>query len=368
VQAGGGIVADSDPAAEDAECLNKARAVLSAVATAATALAFGFLARDYASGLALYTLVALSQGGVYTPGIMLLAEWYDPRRRGSAVGWFIASTSVAYAFSLLASGLMLAWGGYRLAFVGTGLLPVVGAAILWAALRHTPNTVPERAAGRGLAAAVWKHANTRRLVAGYTCHSWELLGMWAWTPAFLAASLVVSGRGSGRAVEAAAYLTAAMHVAGALASSTTGRLSDVLGRRAVLIALAAVAAALSLAFGWLLTWSVPILVALALIYGAAAIGDSPVLSAALTEAVAPGQLGSVLAVRSLLGFGAGAISPLAFGLVLDLGGGEKAAAAWGPAFMVLGIGGLGATWYAWRFRPAAVARASPELVGGKDQA
>lgn len=36
VQAGGGIVADSDPVAEDEETLNKARAVLSAVATAAT--------------------------------------------------------------------------------------------------------------------------------------------------------------------------------------------------------------------------------------------------------------------------------------------------------------------------------------------
>jgi anthranilate synthase component 1 len=36
VQAGGGIVADSDPQAEDTETLNKARAVLSAVATAAT--------------------------------------------------------------------------------------------------------------------------------------------------------------------------------------------------------------------------------------------------------------------------------------------------------------------------------------------
>ena len=36
VQAGGGIVADSDPVAEDTESLNKARAVLSAVATAAT--------------------------------------------------------------------------------------------------------------------------------------------------------------------------------------------------------------------------------------------------------------------------------------------------------------------------------------------
>ncbi|WP_300009671.1 anthranilate synthase component I [Pseudonocardia sp.] len=36
VQAGGGIVADSDPVAEDTECVNKAMAVLSAVATAAT--------------------------------------------------------------------------------------------------------------------------------------------------------------------------------------------------------------------------------------------------------------------------------------------------------------------------------------------
>jgi anthranilate synthase component 1 len=36
VQAGGGIVADSDPVAEDEETLNKARAVLSAIATAGT--------------------------------------------------------------------------------------------------------------------------------------------------------------------------------------------------------------------------------------------------------------------------------------------------------------------------------------------
>jgi anthranilate synthase component 1 len=36
VQAGGGIVADSNPIAEDAECLNKARAVLAAIAAAGT--------------------------------------------------------------------------------------------------------------------------------------------------------------------------------------------------------------------------------------------------------------------------------------------------------------------------------------------
>jgi anthranilate synthase component 1 len=36
VQAGAGIVADSNPQAEDTECLNKARAVLAAIATAET--------------------------------------------------------------------------------------------------------------------------------------------------------------------------------------------------------------------------------------------------------------------------------------------------------------------------------------------
>jgi len=49
--------------------------------------------------------------------------------------------------------------------------------------------------------------------------------------------------------------------------------------------------------------------------------------------------------------GAGAVSPVAFGLVLDyLRFGDHAASAWGLAFMVFAIGGFGATWYAWRFR------------------
>jgi MFS family permease len=113
--------------------------------------------------------------------------------------------------------------------------------------------------------------------------------------------------------------------------------------------MAALGAALSLTFGWLVNWPTPVLVALVLVYGFAAIGDSPVLSTALTESVSPRHLGSALAIRSLSGFTAGAISPTAFGVALDFSNGS--AAGWGPAFMVLAIGGLGATWYAWRLAP-----------------
>jgi MFS family permease len=322
-----------------------------------TALVFGFFARDYLTTLLLYSLLGVAQGGIYTPGIVLMAERFPVACRGGAVGWFIASTSLGYACSLAVSGLLIALGGPVLAFIGTGILPSVGALILWIALRRTPNVIHDRSTGVRLTAVLRNERNVRSLMAGYTCHCWELLGMWAWTPAFLAASLVLSGAASTQSVELAAYCVAAMHIVGAVASSTMGHLSDLLGRRAVLTGLGAAGALLSLIFGWLVAAPVPILVGLMLIYGFVAIGDSPVLSAAITEVVAPNRLGSVLAVRSLLGFGAGAVSPVAFGAVFDyLRIGDHVASAWGPAFMVFAIGGFGAAWYAWRLRPSVAAK------------
>jgi MFS family permease len=64
--------------------------------------------------------------------------------------------------------------------------------------------------------------------------------------------------------------------------------------------------------------------------------------------VPPAYLGATLAVRSLLGFGAGAISPLVFGLVLDLcTGAGLQESAWGWAFVSFGIAGIGAALCAW---------------------
>lgn len=51
--------------------------------------------------------------------------------------------------------------------------------------------------------------------------------------------------------------------------------------------------------------------------------------------------GSALALRSLLGYGAGAAAPLLFGAMLDWYG-IRAAGAWGWAFVSLGIAGAGA--------------------------
>ena len=72
--------------------------LLSSFFSVITSLLFAFLARDYYSGLILYTLVGISMGGSYTPGLMMLADRYAPSDRGRAVGFFVASTSLSLRF------------------------------------------------------------------------------------------------------------------------------------------------------------------------------------------------------------------------------------------------------------------------------
>ncbi|HKX39149.1 MAG TPA: hypothetical protein VJN20_10870, partial [Burkholderiales bacterium] len=135
----------------------------------------------------------------------------------------------------------------------------------------------------------------------------------------------------------------------------------------VLVALAAAGALVSFTLGWLVHAPSVVLVPLAIVYAFVTLGDSPVLTTATSEAVRPAYLGGVLAWRGLAGFGAGAIAPLAFGLVLD-GLVEKGPIiSWGLGFATLGLGGAAALACALllrQHRPHAVAH-RPHHVAGK---
>ena len=314
---------------------------VSAIAAAATSLTFGLFARGWGTAMVLYGLVGLAQGGVYTPLIMVLSDEIEPARRGNAMGWLIASTSVGYATSLAVAGIGIALGGWQAAFVLTGLLPALGAAMLIVALLPLANRVHPRLPEIRPADELVRNRESRLLIGGYTAHSWELLGMWAWIPAFLAAALALKGMATAAATVSGAYLSGIMHLFGATAAFTMGRLSDRTGRRPVLVALAAAGAIVSFVIGWLIHAPGVVLIPLALAYAFFCLGDSPVLTTAISETVRPGYLGAVLAWRGLLGFGAGAIAPLGVGLVLDLAGaaGAGPVVSWGLGFATLGLGG-----------------------------
>jgi MFS family permease len=319
----------------------KRMVAVSAIAAAAASAAFGFLARDWWSAVLVYGLVGLVQGGIYTPLVMLLSDEVEKASRGKAMGWLIASTSVGYCTSLGAAALGIGIGGWQAAFVLSGLLPAVGAVVLLGAIAPFANRIHPRPAQVRLRDEIVHNRESRLLIAGYTAHSWELLGMWAWIPTFLAAGFALQGAAVGGATVSGAWLSALLHAVGAVAAFTMGRLSDRAGRRPVLVVLAGAGAIVSFIIGWLVYAPSIILVPLALAYAFVTLGDSPVLTTAISEAVRPGYLGAVLAWRGFAGFGAGALAPLGFGLVLDAAAaaGASPAVSWGLGFAMLGLGG-----------------------------
>jgi MFS family permease len=320
----------------------KRMVMASAVAAALTGAAFAFLARDWWSAVVFYGLVGFAQGGVYTPLIMVLTDEVEPAQLGKAMGWLIASTSIGYCASLAAAALGIGVGGWQAAFLLSGLLPAVGAILLLAALAPFANRVHPRPAQGGLRDELVRNRESRLLIGGYVAHSWELLGMWAWIPAFLAAGFALQGAAVSGATVSGAWLTVLLHAVGAIAACTMGRLSDRAGRRPVLVVLAGLGALASFAIGWLVHAPSALLIPLALVYAFVTLGDSPVLTTAISETVRPGYRGAVLAWRGLAGFGAGAIAPLAFGFVLDQTSLNGPVLSWGLAFACLGLGGLGA--------------------------
>jgi MFS family permease len=311
----------------------------SSVAGAPAALAFALFASGPWSAAILYGLTALMIGGNYTPGLILLAERFPPATRGRATGAFLAATSIGYAASLALTGAVLSGWGWRAALIASSLGPVAAAALAVVTVWNTPTRIHPRAAGQGFGSEVLKNPGALLLMAAYTCHSWELLGMWAWTPSFLAASLMMQGSDLGRATGGGARISALFHLTGFMASLSAGWLSDRFGRTAVIIAMLAVSTTCSLLFGWLVAAPFWILLLVGLVYGFSSVGDSPVLSVGLTEVVAPSVLGSALALRSLLGFGAGALAQSAFGLVLDATNAGRPYTEWGWAYGLLGLGG-----------------------------
>lgn len=313
---------------------------------AAAALGFALAARSYDQALWLYGLVGLAQGGCYTPAIMLVAQQLPPERRGSGIGWVLAGMSAGYVGSISLTQGSIALFDYQTAFWLCALGSVAGALFgTMAASRLGEAPAPPPAAVRPV--ALFKDRRSLLLTLGYIGHCWELFGMWAWAPAFLIASL--ADRFALGAVALGIAIALALHLTAFFASFTMGRASDRYGRRAVLLAVAALGALCSFGFGWSGALAPALLLAFAALYGFAALGDSSVLSTAMSEAVPADYLGRALAVRSILGIGVGAAAPLAFGAVLDL---SAPGQGWGWGFVLLGIGGAVATLCAALLPPA----------------
>jgi MFS family permease len=346
--------------------------LVTSVAAAASGLLFAFIADGFISSLILYGLTGLLSGGSYTPGLAIVAQQVARGKvatgQGKAMGFYLAAASLGYAVGLFIASVTIPLAGWRGAFIVTALGPVIGAALGGWTLRGVPNVLHARPAGmdvrRGLGEVI---ANKPAMLSiwGYTFHAWELLGLWAWLPAFLAAAAVAAGSDGTQATSLAATLAALTYLAAVVGSVAGGAAADRWGRTGVTLVLGIASLACSFSFGWMIGLPLWLMLLVATLYNVTGVADSSIHSTTLTELVDPRSLGAAYSLRSVLGFGAGAIAPWIFGMTLDWGravwpGAEVT--AWGLAWATLGLGGLLGPLAVWRLRQLPAAQT---LAGGR---
>jgi len=317
----------------------------SSIAASVSAMIFALFADNFLSAALLYGLTGLFSGGSYTPGLTLISERFVSGRRGRAMGFYLAAASFGYALALLFTGAVTPWFGWRGAFIVNACGPVVGTLIALYALRATPNLIhpaPAEQAKVNPVPVVLRNKPAMLVTWGYASHSWELLGLKAWMPAFFAAAAQMSGSTMTQAASLGAGLTAITYFTSMAGGIAGGAISDRRGRTWTMLVMALGSIACSFALGWMVSLPLWFLTAVAALYSFFAIADSSVYSTAVTELVPPRYIGAAYSVRSVLGFGAGAISPWVFGMVLDATRAAETSPtwSWGLAWCSLGVGAL----------------------------
>ena len=227
--------------------------ITTGVAACLSPWAFVLFADGFWSAFWLHAFTGLCQGGTYTPALALINDHVERARRGRAMGYLIAGSSAGYAICLLTAGAALNFTGWRGALAVVAFLPVVSWITGVLVLRGTPNTIHARPAGESLLAsvpAVWRNRRGMLSIWGYTFHNWELLGLWAWLPAFLTAALVLHGHQNPAALALSfAALTYVANIAGSIAGGT---MADRWGRTQTILTWSCVSLALSFSIGWMI--------------------------------------------------------------------------------------------------------------------
>jgi len=239
-------------------------------------------------------LTGVAMAGVYPVGLTIVVSWYS---RGMALGVLIGALSVGSALpQLLTAVAVLPWRGVLLAASGLALLGAVLSAVL---LRPGPAAQPAPPLDPRYVLRMFADRPQRLNNFGYFGHMWELYALWAWLPAYVAASYAA---GSGGPFTVGVTSFAVIGVAGAAGCVLGGRAANRLGSARV--ALAAMLLSSGCAIGSVAVFGAhpAVFVGLLLVWGGAAVADSAQFSAALSEAADPRYVGTALTAQTAIGF------------------------------------------------------------------
>lgn len=328
--------------------------IVSALWAAGAGAGFAITSDDVVTGLVWRTLAGVGLAGTYMPGLRLVTERFGKKHRGVAIGSYTGTFVVGTSISLLLTSWAAGVWGWRAASGLMAIGPLAAALIVVSSVRQTEARESARASERGALIGVLGNRAAMRLIGAYGAHTWELMGMRGWILPFLVASLSSGAGGATDHIQQAGLASAAILAIGAIPHPIAGLCSDRWGRRRLISSIMLISGACSVVMGWTLLLPFATVIAVGLIYGVAVTAESAVISTAIADVTEPAYLGRTMALQSTVGFAAGALAPLTFGIILDVAShnGATGAQTWALAFSGLGIVALlGPMFAGWRDPP-----------------
>ena len=294
-------------------------------------------AHGLASATAFWILAGVSLAGIYMPGLRIITERVAPAFRLRAVPYYTASFGIGIAASFFVAGWFSHGLGWRAAFLVGAVGCLASIACLALGTMRTATAVGKRTgSGAFDLRGVLKNTAAMRYIVAYGGHCWELFALRAWLVAFLLfAWKRTTTDDPGQALTSWSSIVA---LAGVPASILGAEAALRFGRRSLIGTISIISIAIALATAWLGAHAfLPAVAALAL-YSVLILGKSGAITAGLVDAANPETQGSTLALHSLAGFSAAALSPIAVGITLGLTGGNASSVAWLAAFSVMTAG------------------------------
>lgn len=313
----------------------------SSLLAGASLFAFAWLAQGVNSASLLQVFAGAGVAGTYMPGLRALTDNLEGARTQSrAVAFYTAVFGAGTSLSILFSGAIADVLGWRWAFGLAAFGPFIAGLMVTGGL---PPRRPAPPQGTHVLdfRPVLKAREVRPYIFGYAVHCWELFGSRSWLVAFI---VFVQGlrvaEGAAPAAWSAVTIAAIANLFGPPASIFGNELAMRHGRERWIWMAMLASGLLTCLFGFasFLPWYA--LAALAMLHMSLVMSDSSALTAGLVTRADERVRGAAMAVHSMLGFGAGFVSPLVFGVVLDLAGGNLNPLAWGLAFASLGVGAV----------------------------
>jgi MFS family permease len=285
-------------------------------------------------------LIGAALGGTYMPGLKALTDHLEGPAQSRATAFYTAGFGLGSTISILVAGKLGATLGWQWAFWFGAVGPVLGGLLVTFAMpvgrirpaaHHTTALLDFR--------PVLRNRKTLPYVIGYAVHNYELFGQRSWMVAFLVFCAALQPEHAPMALSAAT-LAAMINVMGPVFSVSGNELALRFGRSRIIFLFMTLSGAIACLIGYTAAWPWYIVVLLMMVHYSTMLGDSAALTSGAVASTPPEMRGSMMAVYSFLGFSAAFLAPLAFGMTLDLAGGNQSVTAWGLAFASIGIFGV----------------------------